>query len=370
VGRLAGGVAHDFNNLLTAILGCAELSAPRTASDPVTAGYVREIEEAAGRAADLTRQLLAFSRRQVLRPEIITLNAIVAEVETLLRRLIGEHIELVLRLAPDLRSVRADKGQIGQVLINLCLNGRDAMPRGGCLRIETVNMIQAEGDLTHPKDLRPGPYVVLSVTDNGSGMDGETLSHLFEPFFTTKELGRGTGLGLSSSYGTIRQSGGDIEVQSEVGRGSTFRIYLPAVGATATTADVRPSPRTGEALRGSETVLLVEDEDAVRKLAALGLRQHGFCVLEARDGSEAVRLCHELGRPVDLLLTDVVMPDLSGADLVERVRSAQPGIKVLYMSGYAEGPLLEDLRQHDGTLLVKPFTTRTMLQSVREALAR
>ena len=372
MGRLAGGVAHDFNNLLTAILGCADLAAARTGNDERTAAYVREIVKAAGRASDLTRQLLAFSRRQVLHPEVISLNAVVADMEALLRRLIGEHIELIVRPAPDLLMVRADAGQIGQVLLNLCLNGRDAMPRGGCLVIETANVVRIEGDPAHPKELKAGPYVVITVKDNGSGMDAQTLSHLFEPFFTTKERGRGTGLGLSSSYGTIRQSGGNIAVESEVARGSTFRVYLPQVDAPPSgTAATSPSAAvSGTLQRGSETILLVEDEEGVRTLVAQVLREQGFTVLEAKSGSEASRICRELARPVDLLLTDVVLPDLNGPELAERVQPVQPGMKVLYMSGYADGALLEDLRRRGGALLAKPFMPEAMLRRVRETLGR
>jgi PAS domain S-box-containing protein len=229
MGRLAGGVAHDFNNLLTAILSCTDLASARVIDDEQTAGYLREIEKAASRAADLTRQLLAFSRRQLLHPEVIDINTVVTEMETLLRRLIGEDIELVVAQAKDLHRVRADEGQIGQVLMNLCLNARDAMPDGGCLAIETASVERRADDPAHPKELSPGPYVVVTVRDTGTGMKPETLGRLFEPFFTTKGLGRGTGLGLSSSYGIVRQSGGCIAVQSEVGRGSTFRVYLPSV---------------------------------------------------------------------------------------------------------------------------------------------
>jgi CheY-like chemotaxis protein len=370
MGRLAGGVAHDFNNLLTAILGCADLAAARTANDARTAAYVREIVKAADRASDLTRQLLAFSRRQVLHPEVISLNAVVADMEALLRRLIGEHIELIVRPAPGLYMVRADAGQIGQVLLNLCLNGRDAMPRGGCLVIETANVMRIEGDPAHPKELKAGPYVVITVKDNGSGMDAQTLSHLFEPFFTTKERGRGTGLGLSSSYGTIRQSGGNIAVESEVARGSTFRVYLPQVDAPPSrTAPTPPSAAVSATVPGgSETILLVEDEEGVRTLVAQVLREHGFTVLEARSGSEAAGICRELGRPVDLLLADVVLPDLNGPELAERVKPVQPGMKVLYMSGYADGALLEDLRRRGATLLAKPFMPEALLQRVRETL--
>jgi len=229
MGHLAGGMAHDFNNLLTAILSCTDLAAARSSLDPGTAGYLREIEHAASRAADLTRQLLAFSRRQLLHPEVIDINAVVTEMEVLLRRLIGDDIELRVTRAPDLRKVRADEGQIGQVLMNLCLNARDAMPEGGRLAVETANVERRAGDPAHPKELAPGPYVVMSVRDDGTGMTPETVARVFEPFFTTKAPGKGTGLGLSSSYGIVRQSGGCIAVQSELGRGSTFRVYLPPV---------------------------------------------------------------------------------------------------------------------------------------------
>jgi two-component system, cell cycle sensor histidine kinase and response regulator CckA len=369
VGRLAGGVAHDFNNLLTAVLGSAALAGARVRDDARTTAYIREIEKAARRAADLTQQLLAFSRRQLLRPEDVDLNSVVADVEQLLRRLIGEHIRLVVRKAPDLHLVRADKGQVGQVLMNLCLNGRDAMPRGGSLVIETANVVLADGDPSRPEDLRPGAYVVLTVKDDGSGMDALTLSHLFEPFFTTKDRGKGTGLGLSNSYGTVKQSGGHMVVESELGVGSTFQVYLPRVEASGDPLASRPQQgaASGELPHGSETILLVEDEEAVRSLAALVLREQGFEVLEARNGGEALQLCHGAARPVHLLLTDVVMPDLDGAELAERVKAVHPGLKVLYMSGYADA-LLEDLRQRGGAFLAKPFTPEVMLERVRELL--
>ena len=370
VGRLAGGVAHDFNNLITAILGCADLAAARTGDDERTTGYIREIRTAAGRAADLTRNLLAFSRRQVLHPEVISLNAVVADMETLLRRLIGEHIELVVRQSPDLDLVRVDKGQIGQVLLNLCLNGRDAMPQGGCLLIEVSSVTVGDDDPAYPKELRPGAYVVASVRDEGSGMDQATLRHVFEPFFTTKPAGEGTGLGLSSSYGIIRQSGGHIAVESEAARGSTFRVFLPRADSPPASSAARlPSVAAKHALpTGWETILLAEDDEAVRKLAALVLREHGFTVVEARNGSEALRFCRESGRVIDLLLTDVLMPDLNGTELVALVEPIRPGLKVLYMSGYADGPVLEDLRRRDGVLLLKPFTPEVMLRRVREIL--
>jgi PAS domain S-box-containing protein len=370
VGRLAGGVAHDFNNLLTAILGCAGLAGARAGGDPRTVGYIREIEKAARRAADLTQQLLAFSRRQVLHPEVIDLNLVVTDLEQLLRRLIGEPIHLVVRLGKDLDPVRADKGQIGQVLLNLCLNARDAMPRGGSLVIETSNLTRALGDPAHPQPLPPGPYVVVTVKDQGSGMGAETLRHLFEPFFTTKEGGKGTGLGLSSSYGIVKQSGGHIAVESEVGRGSTFRVYLPRVDAPALERAPTPAARVDSTYGATPpaTILLVEDEEAVRRLAALVLREHGFTVLEAGNGREALRLSHDGGLPVSLLLTDVVMPDMNGTELAARITRQQPTTKVLYMSGYADDALMENLRHGHAEWLAKPFTPDEMLQRVRSTL--
>jgi PAS domain S-box-containing protein len=368
VGRLAGGVAHDFNNLLTAIIGCTELAARRASDDERQARYLREIRAAADRAAVLTTQLLAFSRRQVLHPEVLSLNVVVAEMETLLRRLIGEDVDLVIRLASDVGFVRVDRGQIGQVLMNLCLNGRDAMPRGGRLRIDTFDAEWRDGDPAHPAELRPGAYAVLSVGDGGSGMDRETLRHLFEPFFTTKALGKGTGLGLSSSYGIIRQSGGHIAVESEEGRGTTFRVYLPRVPPPPETA-APPSSGLPLALPdGAETILLAEDDESVRILAAEVLRDHGFTVHEARSGLEALRICRELAGAMHLLLTDVVMPDLDGRELAARVRSARPETKVLFMSGYAGGAILEDLRREGEAFLAKPFTSEAILRCVRDAL--
>lgn len=367
VGRLAGGLAHDFNNLLTAIIGCANLAATRTHGDERLASYVREIEKAAARAADLTRQLLAFSRRQVLHPEVISLNAVVGEMETLLRRLIGERIELVVRPAGQLDLVRADKGQIGQVLMNLCLNGRDAMPRGGRVVVETSNVV-LRGEPAQPKELKPGAYVVMSVRDEGSGMDAETLRHLFEPFFTRKERGRGTGLGLSSSDGIVRQSGGHIAVESEIGRGSTFRVYLPRADTPPPATAEAPPPSTGRPAHGNWTVLVAEDEPGVRELIVAVLRENGFTVLEARNGSEAVRFCFEPDRHVDLLLTDVVLPDVDGTELAERLRPVQAGMKVLYMTGYADDDLLERLRRSRDPLLAKPFVPDALLRRVRETI--
>jgi PAS domain S-box-containing protein len=369
VGRLAGGVAHDFNNLLTAIIGSTALAARRTAGDERLARYLREIGGAADRAAALTTQLLAFSRRQVLHPEVVSLNAVVAEVESLLRRLIGEHIELQVSLAGELGHVRIDKGQIGQVLINLCLNGRDAMPRGGRLVVETSAVEWRDGDPGRPPELGPGPHVVLSVSDEGSGMDTETLHHLFEPFFTTKARGKGTGLGLSSSHGIVRQSGGHIGVESRVGKGTTFRVYLPRVASPPAAADPQAFDASAATPEGAETILIAEDDGSVRRLAAEVLREHGFTVHEAGSGFEALRVCRDSAADIALLVTDVVMPDLSGPEVAARVRSVRPATKVLYMSGYAGGAILDDLRRDGCVLLSKPFTPDAILRAVRDAIA-
>ncbi|HET7229654.1 MAG TPA: PAS domain S-box protein [Longimicrobium sp.] len=367
VGRLAGGVAHDFNNLLTAIRGNAELLLFDIPAGDPRREDVEEIRKAADRAAALTRQLLAFSRRQVLQPRVLDLNDVVQEMERMLRRLIGEDVELVTRLAPGVEQVRADPGQVEQVVLNLAVNARDAMPGGGKLIVETANAeLDEEMKRTHPYVV-PGRYVMLCVSDTGQGMDPETRERAFEPFFTTKPAGRGTGLGLSTVYGIVKQSGGFIWLDSELGRGTRVRIYLPPVAAPAAPAPVAAGaspPRQG---RG--TVLLAEDEVTVRRLAVRVLRRGGFTVLEAGDGEEALSVAHDHPGPLDLLVTDLVMPRLGGRELAGRLRAARPGIPVVYVSGYAEEAV-----QRDGVLdpgarfLPKPFTAEQLIDAVHAAL--
>ncbi|MBC7251681.1 MAG: response regulator [Anaerolineae bacterium] len=368
VGRLAGGVAHDFNNLLTAIIGNAEfLLMSLGPGDPLRRD-VEEIKTAADRAAALTRQLLAFSRKQILQPKVLNLNVVVTNIEKMLRRLIGEDIELVTILAPDLGQVRADPGQLDQVIMNLAVNARDAMPRGGKLTIETKNVYLDEDYAHRYLEVEPGPYVMLAVSDSGVGMDEETMSHLFEPFFTTKDVGEGTGLGLATVYGIIKQSGGHITVYSEVGQGTTFRIYLPRIEEAGRVGKRETRPE--ELLLGGETVLLVEDADMVRELARRVLAESGYTVLVARDGEEAMRVCAEHKGPIHLLVTDVVMPGgMSGRDLAERLASRQPQMKVLYMSGYTDEAIVRHgILEPDVIFLQKPFTPAELTHKVREAL--
>jgi signal transduction histidine kinase len=367
IGRLAGGVAHDFNNLLTAISGYAELLlAELPAGDPKHE-FADEIARAAERAAALTHQLLVFSRRQVLVPEVLDLNAVVGEMDKMLRRLIGEDVELDTALSPTLGQVRADRGQLEQVLLNLAVNARDAMPRGGRLTIETAN-VQALRSAAEPGvSLAPGAYVRLCVADTGQGMSPATQARVFEPFFTTKEPGRGTGLGLATVYGIVKQSEGHIAVDSEAGRGTAFRIYLPMVAARAPDLD-RPSRLRGMPT-GAETILLVEDEAAVRALTRTVLDSSGYTVLEASRPEEALRLSDEHAGPIHLLLTDVVLPGMSGRAISEQLTRRRPGVPVLYMSGYADHAIVRaGVFEPDVALLRKPFTPATLAQKVRQIL--
>lgn len=366
VGRLAGGVAHDFNNLLTAIKGFTELLLLDLDRRDPRYPFAQEIQAAANRAASLTRQLLAFSRKQVLQPQVIDLNASVANMEKMLRRLIGEDVELVTVPCPNLERIEADPGQIEQILLNLVVNARDAMPNGGRLVITTQNETISPDKAQLHQHLTPGPFVRLSVRDSGNGMSRETQNRIFEPFFTTKEQGRGTGLGLSTVYGIVQQSGGFIEVDSHPGEGSDFHVYLPAVTAPA-------APRRKAAddtpLRGSETVLLVEDEKSVRVLVRRVLDRMGYTVLEAEDGARALEVMRDQTEGPDLLLTDVIMPGMSGRELADALHETHPDLKVLFMSGYTD----EAISQH-GVLvpgvafLEKPFTPEILLRRVRKVL--
>ena len=369
VGQLAGGVAHDFNNLLTAIIGNTELLLRTIEPEDSRRLDVQEINRAAHRAATLTRQLLAFSRKQVLQPRIVDLNAVVAELTAMLRRVIGEHVELRLDLEPGLGRVLADPGQMEQVITNLAVNARDAMPTGGTLTIRTANVDPDDVPLPSPESSPLlGSQVALSVSDDGVGMDERTQARLFEPFFTTKELGRGTGLGLATVYGIVRQSGGHIRVSTRLLHGSTFTVYLPrAEGAPETSHD---SGIAAEVPKGSGTVLVVEDEDTVRRLASRVLREHGYRVLEAPDPAAALRVAREERRPVDLLVTDIVMPGMSGPALAERLLAAWGDLKVLYITGYAEEAIeRQGMLPAGGALLEKPFTAQQLAHHVRQALA-
>lgn len=367
VGRLAGGVAHDFNNLLTVVTGFSQLVIDSmNPQDPLRAP-LEEILKAGNRAAGLTNQLLAFSRRQMIRPTVIDINRVIADMERMLRRLISEDIELVLQLAPGLRSVRADLGQIQQVVMNLAINARDAMAEGGRLQIETSNVELRAIDLTAHPELRRGHYVLLSFTDTGEGMDETTRSRLFEPFFTTKGLGRGTGLGLSTVYGIIKQNGGDIAVWSEPGRGASFRIYLPGLSAEPEPVH---EPGIQAVQRGaSETILLVEDEPGLRNMVRQVLGAQGYRVIEACDGRDALRAYRELSKPIDILITDVVMPHMNGQELARQLTVLQPDLKVVYISGYAEPVLARYGVGNEGvTFLQKPFTPGELRRTVRDAL--
>ncbi|MGV3710032.1 MAG: ATP-binding protein [Gemmatimonas sp.] len=371
VGRLAGGVAHDFNNLLTVILGYTDILLSGESRDDQDsrdrADQLQAVRDAGENAASLTQQLLAFSRQQVLRPQILSLNNVVASTEKLLRRVIGEDIKLQSKQSEDLRRIEADPGQLSQVLMNLAVNARDAMPNGGMLMIETANIdLDADYAIIYP-NVTPGPYVQLSVSDSGIGMDEETQRRIFEPFFTTKELGKGTGLGLASVYGIVQQSGGHIWVYSELGMGTTFKVYFPAVDQTAD-IEVFPEP-VQRPLRGTETVLIAEDAGAVRELSKTVLENHGYHVLIADNGLKAIEVANQYVGQIDLLLTDVVMPSMNGRELAEHMSTAFPSIKVLFMSGYTNDAVLQRGILGPGvTLLQKPFTPAILARAVRDVL--
>jgi PAS domain S-box-containing protein len=369
IGRLAGGVAHDFNNLLGVIIGYGERVANRLPDEGPVHAEQMELLKAAHRAAELTKQLLAFGRGQVLQPKILDLNAVVSDMESMLRRLIGEEYLLDAFLDESLGKVWADPGQTGQILMNLVVNARDAMSSGGRLTIETKGVeVDAAYASRHPPT-RPGSYAMLAVSDTGIGMDAETRAHIFEPFFTTKHLGQGTGLGLSTVYGIVRQSGGFISVYSEPGMGTTFKVYLPRIDAEET-APVCEAPRAA-LTRGTETVLLVEDEASLRDVVADTLEENGYTVLVANDGAAALQQVDGHEGPIDLLLTDVIMPGISGRQAAEAAGAARPGMKVLYVSGYTQ----EAISRHgaldrDVAFLSKPFTASALLRKCREVLER
>ncbi len=369
IGRLAGGVAHDFNNLLGVITGYGELAQRQLGPEHPSRPRVDQMIKAAGRAAGLTRQLLAFSRKQVLQPKLLDLNSIVADTHRMLGRLIGEDVTVVVQPAPDLGTVKADPGQIEQIILNLAVNARDAMPKGGTLTLETANVdLDRDYCAAHPP-ATPGRYVQLAITDTGVGMDQKTLTMIFEPFFTTKPEGQGTGLGLATVYGIVKQSGGHIWVYSEPGRGTTFKVHLPSVDEPIETA--RPGGAPAEAPRGQETILLVEDAEMLQEVIREKLEESGYTVLLASNGEEALALARERKGPIDLLLTDVVMPKLGGGELAKLLCALRPGMRVLYMSGYTDGAISQHGVLGEGVLLLeKPFTGDQLARLVREALDR
>jgi PAS domain S-box-containing protein len=367
VGRLAGGIAHDFNNVLSVILSYAEIIYRDPRSDEAIRADMHEVRTAGQRASELTRQLLAFSRQQILELRVIDLNQVLASLKGMLRRVLGADVELTLLPAAELGNVRADTGQIEQVLMNLAVNARDAMPTGGKLTIQTSNVeLDAEYASVHA-DVTPGPYAMIAVTDTGVGMDAETRARIFEPFFTTKEKGKGTGLGLATVFGIVKQSGGHIWVYSEPGIGTCFRIYLPrVVEEVRPRTSERPPP---EERRGTETVLVVDDDDQVRTVASTILRRNGYVVLEASNGGEALLICEQHGAKIDVLVTDLVLPRMSGRQLAERLRPIRPDMKVLFMSGYTDDAVLQHGILDSGVaFLQKPITPVTLTGKVREVL--
>ncbi|HWX53109.1 MAG TPA: ATP-binding protein, partial [Verrucomicrobiae bacterium] len=362
VGRLAGGIAHDFNNLLTVVKGYSELMLQDMQEEHPLRLDVHEIKKAADRAVGLTRQLLAFSRRQMMEARVLDLNAVIVNMDKLLRPLLREDIEQVFVLQPHLGSIKADPGQIEQVIMNLAVNSRDAMPKGGRLTIET-----SEADVREHADMEPGKYVMLAVSDTGLGMDENTRRHAFEPFFTTKEIGKGTGLGLSTVYGIVKQSGGYVWIHSELGQGTTFKIYLPRVAASAAApVKVESAPIIAAA---AETVLLVEDEDAVRALVRVMLERKGYTVLDARDGAEALKICGQRPGKIDLLITDVVLEHMSGRELAEKLVGLRPTMKTLYVSGYTDDAIVQHgVLTSDISFLQKPFDADALVAKVQQLL--
>jgi signal transduction histidine kinase/CheY-like chemotaxis protein len=370
IGLLAGGIAHDFNNLLTIINGYSDMLLNAVPAGDALRGPAAEIRNAGERARTLTRQLLMFSRQQVLEPKVIDLNEVVAAAETMLRRLIEADVRLVTALHPRLQCIKADPGQIEQTLINLCVNARDAMPGGGTLRIETRDITVAETDIEVTPAVPPGDFVLLTVSDSGSGMDTATKARLFEPFFTTKGPGKGTGLGLAVVFGVVKHSGGHVKVTTEIGHGTTFHLYFPRASSTVATPSASPPP-TPAPQRGHETIFLVEDDNAVRSLVKVSLERSGYCVMEASDGEEAIRFLQTYGGPLDLLVSDVVMPNLGGRQLAEQVQAMRPEVKVLFLSGYTDDAVLKHGINHsEFNFLQKPFSPITLATMVRQILDR
>jgi PAS domain S-box-containing protein len=366
VGRLAGGVAHDFNNLLMVINGYTEVLLEQLEQGSAMHHKVQSIQQAADRAATLTRQLLAFSRKQLLELKVVDVNIVIGDMERLLRPLIGENIELVTRLSPETGHTRADAGQLEQVIMNLVVNAKDAMPEGGKLTVESSDVTVRHSFREH-RFIQPGRYAVISVTDTGHGMDKETQSRIFEPFFTTKEKGKGTGLGLSTVYGIVKQSSGYVFAQSELGAGTTFYVYLPRVEDSA--EELSPAQSQQSEAGGCETVLLVEDEESVRELVRLTLAARGYKVLEAENGECGLRVSESFKENIDILITDVVMPGIGGRELAKKLLALRPGISVLYLSGYTEDAVITQGAPGPSTaFLQKPFTLQNLAKKVREVL--
>jgi CheY-like chemotaxis protein len=364
---LAGGIAHDFNNLLTVITGYAELTLKRLDDADPLARNVEEIKKAADRATALTRHLLAFSRKQVLQPKVLDLNSVIVNIEKMVGRLVGEDMELRILPGIELGQVKADPGQIEQVILNLVVNARDAMPKGGKITLETARIYLGEEYARQHIAVQPGWYVMLAVSDTGHGMDAGTQKYIFEPFFTTKEAGKGTGLGLSTVYGIVKQSGGNIWVYSEVGVGTSFKVYLPVVDEQVTEQEADAERPKNPA--GTETILLAEDEEMVRKLTRESLRMHGYTVLEAANAEEALLICEQHEGPIHLLLTDVVMPRTSGKELAEQLVRLHPETRVLYMSGYTDHAIVHHgILDGDIAFIGKPFTPDALVLKVVEVL--
>jgi two-component system cell cycle sensor histidine kinase/response regulator CckA len=371
VGRLASGVSHDFNNLLTVIIGYCEMLLDDTKDNPTTSSMVKGINRAAERAATLTQQLLAFSRKQIIQPKRLDINELIVNLEKMLRRLIGEHIALTTRLGAEPGIIKVDPAQLEQVLMNLTVNARDAMPGGGKLTIETSDIYLDDAYCRLHSEVAPGGYVMLSITDTGCGMDEKTEENIFEPFFTTKEPGKGTGLGLSTVYGIIKQSGGHIGFYSQLNKGTTFNIYFPMAADTEAAEyeakeQISMGPKTVE---GSESLLVVEDQDNLREMMVESLKLYGYSVHAAQDGAEALEICQQKKQSFDLLITDVVMPEMNGKELAEKITRQSPGIKTLYISGYAEDTIGDQNIFLEGlSFLPKPFSPRALAQKVRYIL--
>jgi PAS domain S-box-containing protein len=367
VGRLAGGIAHDFNNLLTVIFGHAELALMALDENSPLRRHLKEIISMGDRTTELVDQLLAFSRKQVIKPRAINLNNHLGKMERMLQRLIGEDVELTFIRKPGLGLVKAEPGQLDQVVVNLAVNARDAMPEGGKLTIETLNVDLDELFSSAHVDVTPGPYVQLSVSDTGHGINPEVMTHIFDPFFTTRPKDKGTGLGLSTVYGIVKQNGGFITCYSEPGVGTTFKIYLPGVEEETETPQTTPKDVTVSP--GKETILVVEDEKAVRELAVQTLKNFGYQVLEAKNGSDALLICRKLQKPVDLILTDVIMPTMGGPEFIQNIRAFRKGLKVLYMSGYTENTIMNHgILEKDVEYIGKPFKPQALIAAVRRVL--